>query len=115
MQNTNQKEIIIKFHSFLQQSLFLSGLFSRHPIQYHNANAGVNTWRKVVLMYVCPVLLFSLVTNAPKFMETRPKYVVAGTSAYNDSELGQEVWVSLIQDGGYEFTASSYHMMIKRT
>ena len=64
---------------------------SRHPIQYHNANAGVNPWRKVLLIYVFPVLIFSLITNAPKFMETRPKYTVVGTSVYNDSELGEIV------------------------
>ena len=39
-------------------------------------------------MYVFPVLTFSFITNAPKFMETRPKYTVASTNVYNDSELG---------------------------
>ncbi len=44
-------------------------LYNRHPIQYHNATAGENPWRKATAMYVLPAVLLSFVVNAPKFFE----------------------------------------------
>ena len=44
---------------------------SRHPIQYHNATAGENPWRRATAVYVVPAVLLSLAVNAPKFMELK--------------------------------------------
>ncbi len=47
---------------------------SRHPIQYHNANAGVNPWQKTLRCYVLPVIILSLFFEFPRFMEFEVRY-----------------------------------------
>ena len=44
------------------------------PVEYHNKCKGVNPWRRVVLSYVMPVVIFSVIFNIPKFFEV--KFVV---------------------------------------
>jgi hypothetical protein len=48
------------------------------PVEYHNKCKGVNPWHRVVLSYVMPVIIFSVVFNIPKFFEV--KFVFAPVS-----------------------------------
>jgi hypothetical protein len=41
------------------------------PVEYHNKCKGVNPWRRVVLSYVMPVIIFSAFFNIPKFFEVK--------------------------------------------
>ena len=41
------------------------------PVEYHNKCKGVNPWRRVVLSYVMPVIIFSVLFNIPKFFEVK--------------------------------------------
>ena len=50
----------------------------RHPVQYHNANAGRNTATQAMLWYIVPSVLLSILVCVPKFLEIRPfhgKYI----------------------------------------
>ena len=44
------------------------------PVEYHNKCKGVNPWRRVVLSYVMPVVIFSVLFNIPKFFESSIEY-----------------------------------------
>ena len=39
------------------------------PIEYHNQCVGVNPWRRVMMSYLLPVVVFSTVHTIPKFFE----------------------------------------------
>ena len=43
------------------------------PVEYHNKIKGVNPWQRVIISYVLPVLLFSLLFNIPKCFEIQFK------------------------------------------
>lgn len=43
----------------------------RHPVVYHNSNAGQKIDRKVICYYLLPVLLISVVANFPRFLEAK--------------------------------------------
>ncbi|TRY73628.1 hypothetical protein TCAL_03327 [Tigriopus californicus] len=55
----------------------------RHPIQYHNANAGTNPWKKAFTNYLGPVIGFSVITNLPKFLEFEALYQENIHDTYN--------------------------------
>ena len=60
-------------YSTFTWTLFIYLLYLRHPIHYHNVNAGVNPWRKVLVSYVFPVVAVSFAINLPKFLELEVK------------------------------------------
>lgn len=39
------------------------------PVEYHNQCVGVNPWRRVLISYLLPVVIFSTLFNIPKFLE----------------------------------------------
>lgn len=39
------------------------------PVEYHNQCVGVNPWKRVLVSYLLPVIVFSTVFNIPKFLE----------------------------------------------
>lgn len=39
------------------------------PIEYHNKIKGINPWHRVIMSYVLPVVVFSLLFNIPKCFE----------------------------------------------
>jgi hypothetical protein len=42
------------------------------PIEYHNnVNSSAHPWRRVLKSYICPVVVFSVLFNLPKFFETK--------------------------------------------
>ena len=45
--------------------------FFRHPVIYHNSNAGQDINRKAILHYLLPVLLISIVATSPRFFEAQ--------------------------------------------
>ncbi len=57
------------------------------PVEYHNQCKGVNPWKRVVLSYLVPVIVFSTIFNIPKFLEVemtvRPDWELVKTLVYN--------------------------------
>ena len=41
------------------------------PVEYHNKIKGVNPWHRVIVSYVLPVIVFSLLFNIPKCFEIK--------------------------------------------
>ena len=39
------------------------------PVEYHNQCVGVNPWKRVLISYLLPVVVFSTLFNIPKFLE----------------------------------------------
>lgn len=42
----------------------------RHPVEYHNWQAGHNPWSRVFHSYVVPLNVFALIVCLPKFFES---------------------------------------------
>ena len=58
------------------------------PIEYHNMIKGVNPWNRVIMGYVLPVIVFSLLFNIPKCFEIKLQMYPVSNIYQNDSING---------------------------
>ena len=60
------------------------------PIEYHNQCVGVNPWRRVLVSYLLPVVVFSTVHTIPKFFEVemlvKADYEVIKSALFNETD-----------------------------
>ena len=71
------------------------------PVEYHNACIGVNPWKRVLVSYLLPVVIFSTLFNIPKFLEVEINvktvdYVNSSRLVF-DSITNQTYYVSVSQ------------------
>ena len=52
------------------------------PVEYHNRCKGINPWKRILISYVIPVLLFSIVFNIPKFFEIEFEIITTSNFSY---------------------------------
>jgi hypothetical protein len=59
------------------------------PVEYHNQCKGINPWRRVVTLYLLPVVLFSTVFTIPKLLEVemfvKPDLEVVQNLVWNEA------------------------------
>ena len=68
---------LYQLHSFvLCGSIFMTVALSLEryravwrPVEYHNQCIGVNPWKRALVSYLLPVMVFSTLFNIPKFVE----------------------------------------------
>ena len=76
------------------------------PVEYHNACIGVNPWKRVLVSYLLPVVIFSTLFNIPKFLEVEINvktvdYVNSSRLVF-DSITNQTYYVSVSQYSDFE-------------
>ena len=86
-----------QLHSFvLCGSIFMTVALSLEryravwrPVEYHNQCIGVNPWKRALVSYLLPVMLFSILFNIPKFFEVevlaRVEYYILMETKYNST------------------------------
>ena len=84
-----------QLHSFvLCGSIFMTVALSLEryravwrPVEYHNQCIGVNPWKRALVSYLFPVMVFSTLFNIPKFFEievfAKVEYYILMETKYN--------------------------------
>ena len=88
---------LYQLHSFvLCGSIFMTVALSLEryravwrPVEYHNQCIGVNPWKRALVSYLLPVMLFSTLFNIPKFLEVeilvKVEYDLVTETKYNST------------------------------
>ena len=62
------------------------------PVEYHNQCIGVNPWKRALVSYLLPVMVFSTLFNIPKFVEVeivvKVEYEILMGTEYNSTLNG---------------------------
>ena len=86
---------LYQLHSFvLCGSIFMTVALSLEryravwrPVEYHNQCIGVNPWKRALVSYLFPVMVFSTLFNIPKFFEievfAKVEYYILMETKYN--------------------------------
>jgi hypothetical protein len=65
----------------------------RHPVEYHNWQAGHNPWARVLYSYIFPLNGFAILICLPKFFESTVNWETTANTKFLP-EQNVTVWVS---------------------